>query len=1124
MDVRKELLSLIKNLPNSHVYYLSPPQSVKRGFDCYRRGKVTGFKWSYNKLVASVEDNRPYTVIMTLDKKHKIVYSCNCPAYTPQSLCLHVIASLFTLKDLFGYPAGAFSALTSTFRQDMLKRLEDPEEASNASQSAEIDSPKDQSSLDSPGMRFIIDHRGSKEALYFEWNNERVSLYQRFTSIPSAYTEAIYRFARREYTKKTLSALDCPIIFKTDKTTIELKFDESLSYKTLTEITLSKHFASFKKGVIAKKKPITIVDRLVIHPDDRVFGYVDDVSGWDFLHSVPKTFAYDKRAVPPDVELPLSSIEHIAFYIPKQTRRDLVFNGQQPDMTIPVYLLDIEIDSMRERTANITPCMYISGVKIGLHPSLVDFFYEVLSGSLGCLRKYNTRRLILERVFSSMDLRAREDAASVVKFILDHLDETTSYKHRKQLSKFLSRYLLLWQSLPEWELRFIKGHWYQMTFEEERHLRLFETLYECFDEDLYRYSKMNYPFYSLQIPHESFQGQISQLYSIAKSKGIEVRINGKPIRTSTWSIEINLTKDIDWFELHPDIRRNGVPIPEEVWEAIMAGKTEYFIENDAIEIMDGETKERLRQIIRVIKAGDIKTKPKEIIRIPRLQVLDWIELRQKGIKMTLPLEEERVLERLLDFKGIEPKPLPVGLQAKVRHYQRDGYNWLCFLYEHRLGGCLADDMGLGKTIQTIILLAAVKEGILDRAAEDNLPNLIVVPPSLLFNWESEIRRFYPAFTVYQYTGTDRRPEFNGYDIVLTSYDTLKRDIQILKEHRFHIIVFDEAQAIKNIHAGRTSAVRQLNGRFKISLTGTPIENHLGEYYSIMDLVIPGLLGEYRNFKGCINGDDKGLLNMFIKRTRPFVLRRTKEAILKDLPPKVESDIYLNLTPSQKALYERTVKEVRAIIDEAYETKTQAQAKIIVLSALTKLRQICLCPTLLSDNLDDSSPKIDFLIERLNLLINEDHSALVFSQFTSFLNIVEERISTEGLPFVRLDGSTPVKKRKEIVKTFQDSKEKCIFLLSLKAGGQGLNLTKASYIFHLDPWWNPAVEMQATDRAHRIGQTQKVNVIRLLMRHSIEEKISLLKQRKRSLYDAVLGTKESLRGVEITREDIEFLLN
>lgn len=1126
MNFRKDLLDIIKNIPQDHIYYIASSKLVKKGFDYYRTGKILGFKWTGNRLLSFVDGSRLYTVSFASGEDHKLSSHCNCPTYTPLSLCKHVVASLFTIKNLLDPSIFVLHNLPSQLRNNLLKELTELWDIAPIPPKIETNESSD--------LRLVIDYKGHKGIFYFESNNKRLSLYSPNMLFPADYIDLAHKLIRGDYNKKTLTKINCPVILLTDKGATELTFDKSISYRTFIEIVYNTNKVSFQKKAIANKEidgVVLIVDRLAIHPNAKIFGLIEDINGWDFLKDIQKEYShYDLTDVPPDREVPISFIDGMAFCISEKTRKNLVFEGQQtePDRAIPVYLLDVDITLpylyLKDRIVKITPFIKIDEVKMGLSHSVANFLDAVLSGTIKCLRKYNMKRFIIETLFESKDFGSKEVVNSIIKKIMDGMDEIDRYKHKKQLRQFLFGHIANWPGLPKLELLFARGRWYLMPFEIEKQISIFESLYECFDEDLFRYFMKDYPSHSLQIPYDIFERQFSSLYSIAKSKGIEIRIKGKPIRESNWDIEVKITKEIDWFELHPDIKRNGKSIPEKIWKAIITGKTEYFITNDAVEIMDGETKERLNQLIKVIKAGDIKPKPKEIIKIPRLQVLDWIELRQKGIKLTLPPEEERIFQRLLNFKNIEAKPIPNGFQAKVRPYQHDGYNWLCFLYEHRIGGCLADDMGLGKTIQAILLLAAVKEKLLEGSPENTTPHLIVVPPSLLFNWESEIKRFYPLFTVYQYTGTDRKSEFKSCDIVLTSYDTLRRDIHMLRDEKFHIIVFDEAQAIKNIYADRTSAVRQLNGHFKLALTGTPIENHLGEYYSVMDLVIPGLLGEYKNFKGCVNGEDADILNMFIKRTRPFVLRRTKEEILENLPPKTESDIYLDLTLKQKALYERTVKEVRATIDEAYTTKTQAQARIIVLTALMKLRQICLCPRLLSEELDEGSPKIDFLIERLKLLIDEDHSTLVFSQFTSFLNIVERKIKTEGIPFVRLDGSTPVKKRKEIVNSFQEGKEQCVFLLSLKAGGQGLNLTRASYVFHLDPWWNPAVEMQATDRAHRIGQTQKVNVIRLLMRHSIEEKIMLLKQRKKALYDAILGVKGAARGVDITREDIEFLLS
>ena len=544
-----------------------------------------------------------------------------------------------------------------------------------------------------------------------------------------------------------------------------------------------------------------------------------------------------------------------------------------------------------------------------------------------------------------------------------------------------------------------------------------------------------------------------------------------------------------------------------------------------IEILDQNSHEILNSIASLFRE-DKKSRgqAKEIVQVPRLRILDWIYLRNNGVKVKLPPEDEVLIERLTRFEKIEKRPLPDGLKAKLRHYQKDGYYWLSFLYEHRLGACLADDMGLGKTLQAISLLAGVKEGMVKPASAAHGPHLIVLPPSLLFNWEREIERFYPDLKIHLYTGKERNTEFGGADVVLTTYGLVRRDIERLKKISFNVIIFDEAQAVKNIIADTTGAVRQLNGYFKLTMTGTPVENHLGEYFSILDLSLPGLLGDYDDFKAHIRLESSPALEVILRRTRPFVLRRTKEAILKELPPKTESDIYLELTDRQKALYKRTVDLVKATIENAYGSRTKAQAQIIALTAILKLRQLCVSPGLIDPEFNEASPKIEFLISKLKELMEEGHSALVFSQFTSFLDIVERDLKENDISFSRLDGSTAVGRRKKLVEGFQEGAGPKIFLLSLKAGGQWLNLTKASYVFHLDPWWNPAVENQASDRAHRIGQTNKVTITRILMRHTIEEKMMALKMKKLSLYKAVMEDgAQGRKGLSITKSDFDYLL-
>jgi non-specific serine/threonine protein kinase len=328
--------------------------------------------------------------------------------------------------------------------------------------------------------------------------------------------------------------------------------------------------------------------------------------------------------------------------------------------------------------------------------------------------------------------------------------------------------------------------------------------------------------------------------------------------------------------------------------------------------------------------------------------------------------------------------------------------------------------------------------------------------------------------------------------------------------------------MKNIAAKRTASARRLECDFVLTLTGTPLENHLGEYYSILDISLPGLLGSYEEFKRLGFSDP---IERLKKRAAPFVLRRTKDKTLKELPPKTENEVYLRMSPRQKALYQKVVSSVRRTVDKAFEQNTAPQASLTALTAILRLRQVCVSPQLVDRRIDERSPKIEFLLSKLREVIEEDHSALIFSQFTSFLDVLEEEIKKEKLDYFRMDGNTPKSARKSLVDAFQCGAGAPLFLISLKTGGVGLNLTRASYVFHLDPWWNPAVENQASDRVHRIGQKKNVFVTRILMERTVEEKMVVLKKKKAQLYREVLDgmlPKSGKAGL-LTKEDFEFLL-
>ena len=656
--------------------------------------------------------------------------------------------------------------------------------------------------------------------------------------------------------------------------------------------------------------------------------------------------------------------------------------------------------------------------------------------------------------------------------------------------------------------------WVTAPVEMRRELELYRIPFVLFGWEIFR----EMPDVDLmRVPDAALQARLPLLLEALDAAGIELHQGGLPVRGAVWefSFDAQRTEGINWFEIRPEIRCDGRVLGARDRKRILKGGGTVEIDGQ-LRVVDAASREVLALLGGVRGKSAAKGgRDREIVEVPRLRILDWIHLRRHGVVIHLPPEDEAVVDRLLHFERLEERALPTGLLATLRPYQREGWHWLAFLYEHGFGACLADDMGLGKTLQAIILLGGIKEGLVRApGGGGRRPHLIVVPPSLLFNWESEIRKFFPGLVVAAYAGAERSTDFGDADAVLTTYGLVRRDLARLRQIPFDVIVFDEAQAVKNAAADTSGAVRQLQARFKLAMTGTPVENHIGEFVSILDLAVPGLLEDV----------DERQVEQILRRTRPFVLRRTKEQILDELPPKVETDIYLDLTEHQKLLYRRTVESVKTTIEAAYRSRTTAQARIIALTALLRLRQICVSPRLLDPAHHETSPKIGFLIAQLRELLDERHRALVFSQFTSVLDLLEPELERAGIAFVRLDGSTPTARRKKIVEGFQSGAGPGVFLLSLKAGGQGLNLTSASYVFHLDPWWNPAVENQASDRTHRIGQRRTVTITRILMRHTIEEKMMALKQRKLALYRAVLaGAEGGGGGAALSREDLAFLL-
>ncbi|MEE2024434.1 DEAD/DEAH box helicase [Alkalimonas mucilaginosa] len=462
-------------------------------------------------------------------------------------------------------------------------------------------------------------------------------------------------------------------------------------------------------------------------------------------------------------------------------------------------------------------------------------------------------------------------------------------------------------------------------------------------------------------------------------------------------------------------------------------------------------------------------------------------------------------QKLQNFQGIENITVPAGLAAELRPYQQQGLNWLVFLQRYGFGGILADDMGLGKTLQTLAFLLQQKQ-------QSRLQALVICPTSLIGNWQQEAERFTPELSVQVIHGQQRGKALQQLaeaELIITTYPLMARDLKYYQQHQFSHIVLDEAQQIKNSRSQTTAAIRKLQGHFRLCLSGTPLENHLGELKSLFDFALPGLLGSdaffRKQFRRPIEREQHPQRGLELQqRVAPFLLRRTKSEVMSELPEKIEIDQYLAMETDQRQLYDSIRLSMESHIRQLFAEKGLAKSQIEFLDALLKLRQACCDARLVklaSAQKVQSSAKLDWLTQNVPEMIEEGRKIIIFSQFTSMLALIEEVMQQQAIPYAKLTGQT--KKRQQQIDSFQQG-EVPLFLISLKAGGTGLNLTAADTVIHYDPWWNPAVMQQATDRAHRIGQDKKVFVYKLIAKDTVEQKIQLLQQQKQALADSLFS--------------------
>lgn len=601
---------------------------------------------------------------------------------------------------------------------------------------------------------------------------------------------------------------------------------------------------------------------------------------------------------------------------------------------------------------------------------------------------------------------------------------------------------------------------------------------------------------------------------IVESEGMRIRNPG--------AVSLSVSSGVDWFELDGRVDFDGVSA---TLPSLLASLK---IGNRFIRLDDGSQgilpEEWLKKYSRL---ADLGNRDGDVLKFSNAQalLLDAMLAEQENTKVDRGFKKYR--EKLRSFDGVAAAKEPRGFHGELREYQREGLGWLNFLRDFKFGGCLADDMGLGKTVQVLALLQA-RRGRRMPKGESRKPSLIVVPKSLVSNWIEEAKRFAPRLRVGDFTGVQRNEILDNleqFDVIVTTYGTMRRDIAKLKEVSFDYAILDEAQAIKNHQSQASKASRLLSADNRLAMSGTPIENHLGELWSLFEFLNPGMLGNsttFATFSKTAAAGDRQSLKLLAKAIKPFILRRTKEKVLTELPKKTEQTLQCEMSKTQRQEYDDLKEYYRAMLSKSVKEKGMNKSKIHVLEALLRLRQAACHPGLLDKKKSkDSSPKLDLLLEQITAIVAEGHKALVFSQFTSLLSIVRHHLDKQNITYEYLDGKS--RNRQEKVNRFQEDEDCPLFLISLKAGGTGLNLTAADYVFILDPWWNPAVEAQAIDRAHRIGQEKPVFAYRIICKDTVEEKILSLQKEKRKLADAIVSADSSLIR-NLTANDLQLLLS
>lgn len=1059
----------IRNLANDDLVY-------SQGLKDYKDNKIVNATWSKGKQQYRVviKEKFKYQVVVQEGEEGKFTHNCNCARHLEKGSCRHVVTALFFILN---------------YEEKSL--MEEPDNPDDKTVFQIIEYFHNNTLIKAKGETFTINvtltipeliEKNSKDA-YISLHSGSNQLYK---------IQSIKKFISDYYEEKSISLGKnfrfIPGISKFDKQSQKIMDFLTEIYEIQKVSDVKVHNDIFDKGEIILSPYL-------------LFRFLKIIEG------IPITLKlYDK------------------------TYEDVIYSESNPDINYEISITDDGIRMDYIGIYSVVPLMqtgdllYMNHILYRPNKRFIRNyapFYNHLGQNKEPLYFKEANRdkfleVILPVINETFNISMPEEIKD--KFITDEL-EAIVYLDRERASiiadlhfrygdiEFNSfqippndEYIILRQALDEdYFIELLEIHGFQP--DGSRYIMESENkIYKFLSENLRELSGKCKVYYS-----ESFKTM-----NISKPSSVNANVS--------------LTSDLNLLELELDF--DNIPKSElkEVLKAYKFKKKYYRLDdNNFIDLDDPVIKDVWNILSNLNVSYELLDGEK--LELPNSQAI-YLEnvFNNTRINYTKNQYFTELVENILNPE-VKDYPVPKGINAKLRNYQVTGYKWLRTLSDYNLGGILADDMGLGKTLQSIVYM----KSILDINNDEKF--LVVCPSSLVYNWQDEIETFAPDLSSSIIIGTPREREViieENKDIAvwITSYPLIRRDIELYEDIHFNTVFIDEAQNIKNPSSLNARSVKLLNSKHRFAITGTPIENSLTELWSIFDFIMPNYLSVHNKFtkqieRPIIKGD-REILEDFNKRTGPFILRRMKKDVLTELPDKIEEKKVSDMTEEQKKIYVSYLANIKDELNAEIEEKGIKNSQIKILAALTRLRQICCHPSTFIDNYEGGSGKLIMLLDLVEEALANDHRILIFSQFTSMLSIIKENLEEKDISYFYLDGKTKAKDRIEYVKQFNEG-ERDVFLISLKAGGTGLNLVGADTVIHYDPWWNPAVEEQATDRAHRIGQDKTVHVMKMITKGTIEEKIFKLQQRKKELSDSVIHSKEIFVN-SLNREELEDLFS